>query len=199
MGFSEKSPAGLLVKREPRISAMSRNKRLSLTALLRLLRFTLLAGLVFLASTFTGCEDPKKRNPLLCDVGTATFERPLGWDAKKTEWPTLSLLTPSDVPRDLMTRMISIDAARPEQKTADVTAVDFAMKYKGILLPDPTELDGERAYWVIANGQLGKFQPTHVVIAHHKGQAYYILGGSSDRSDLSSDVQAIVKSWKWKK
>lgn len=178
---------------------MSRSKRLILSALFRPLGVPLLAGLVLLVSCLAGCEDATKRNPLLCDVGTATFERPLGWDAKKTEWPTLSLLTPSDVPRDLMTRMISIDAARPDQKTADVTAVDFAMRYKGILLPDPTELDGERAYWVIANGQLGKFQPTHVVIAHHKGQAYYILGGSSDRSDLSADVQSIIKSWKWKK
>jgi hypothetical protein len=146
-----------------------------------------------------GCGDNTQRNALLCDVGTASFERPLGWDARKTEWPTLMLLTPADVPRDLMTRMISIDAARPEQKTADVTAVDFAMRYKGILLPDSTELDGEPAYWVIANGELGKFQPTHVVIAHHKGQAYYILGGSSDRSDMTADVEAIVKSWKWKK
>ena len=146
-----------------------------------------------------GCGDNTQRNALLCDVGTASFERPLGWDARKTEWPTLMLVTPADVPRDLMTRMISIDAARPEQKTADVTAVDFAMRYKGILLPDSTELDGEPAYWVIANGELGKFQPTHVVIAHHKGQAYYILGGSSDRSDMTADVEAIVKSWKWKK
>lgn len=136
---------------------MRRNKRLCSSALFQPLRLPLLAGLFLLVSFFTGCEDAAKRNPLLCDVGTATFERPLGWDARKTEWPTLSLLTPSDIPRDLMTRMISIDAARPEQKTADVTAVDFAMKYKGILLPDPTELDGERAYWVIANGQLGKF------------------------------------------
>lgn len=146
-----------------------------------------------------GCGDSTQRQSSRFDIGTASFERPLGWDVKKTEWPTLALLTPSDVPRDLMTRMISIDAARPEQKTADVTAVDFAMRYKGILLPDATELDGEPAYWVIANGELGKFQPTHVVIAHHKGQAYYILGGSSDRSDLSADVEAIAKSWKWKK
>ena len=162
-------------------------------------RVSLLLGCSFLLLLFAGCGERLPPNPLLCDIGTATFERPLGWDAKKTEWPTLMLLTPSDIPRELMTRMISIDAARPEQKTADVTAVDFAMRYKGILLPDAIELDGEPAYWVIANGELGKFQPTYTVVAHHKGQAYYILGGSSDRSDLAADVEAIVKSWKWKK
>ena len=141
---------------------------------------------------------PTDPSRFVCDIGFASFTTPKAWNPNRSDKPTYAILTHVRETYPRITKMISIDARKPVAPTSKGLAEALAKKWKGHVLKDTVELDGNLAYRVKCVANPDRVQPVDCVAIVRDGRALMLMAGALKVGETDAAMNALVTSWKWK-
>ena len=141
---------------------------------------------------------PADASRLVCDVKFATFTTPIGWTANRSDKNSYAVLSLSDEKYPNLTRMISVDIGKPVEATTEANAISFAKQWGGKVQDASLALDGEPALRVVISPDGKSLRPIDCVLTVRNGRLFMIIAGAMRNDEISSALDELINSWKWK-
>jgi hypothetical protein len=160
----------------------------------------LLAFLFFASASFAApaAQPAAVPQPVKFPSYGASFSLPGGW----TEIPREKAgrigqwISPDSKPSQIKS-LIMIETGRPGATSAENMAKNLARNFGGVVMDDPTKLDGEPALIVRAENHDEELAPVFGLVCVHGDNVYLIMGGALKDRDVRPEIEVIRKSWKW--
>jgi hypothetical protein len=156
--------------------------------------------------TVTGCAPAAQRATLATgerlDFPTRGFRlegiTANGWQRTQLDTGKLVVqwMSTDSSPTDLRA-LVKVEAAKPTFVTAEATAAGLAKDWSGEISPEKVDLDGVRAFQVVAKNETRTLKPVVGIVAMHEGFVYLVMGGVTSGHECQSLVDEIVRAWKW--
>lgn len=160
---------------------------------------TALSALLLLAPAgFAAPASQPATRPVQFPSFGASFSLPAGW----TEIPREKAgrigqwISPDSKPQQIKS-LIMIETGRPGATSAENMAKNLARNFGGVVMDEPTKLDGEPALVVRAENHDEELAPVFGLVCVHGDNVYLIMGGALKDRDVRNEVEVIRKSWKW--
>jgi acyl carrier protein len=143
-------------------------------------------------------KDPSDASRLICDVKFATFTTPSGWTANESDKNSYAVLSLSREKYPNLTRMISVDIGKPVEATTEANAISFAKQWGGTVQDASLSVGGEPALRVVIPPDGKSLRPIDCVLTVRNGRLFMIIAGATQNDGISSALDEIIGSWKWK-
>jgi hypothetical protein len=141
-------------------------------------------------------KKPTEVKPVVAEG--ASFAEPTGWfrldsnQAKTKGW----FLPPNSPPANPK-RMIIVDIGKPTAPDARATAEGMAKDWGGVVVNEPTTLDGVPAFHVRVENRKQGMRPVEGIVVHRGGKAYMLMGGTIPGLSIAAEFEEVRKTWKW--
>ena len=143
-------------------------------------------------------KNPSDSSTYVCDVKFATFKTPKGWQPNGSDKNSYAILSRTNESYPNLSQMITVDIGKPAEPTAKASADAFAKEWRGKVEEETISLDGETALRVNIPPESNRLQPIDCILTIRNGRLFMLIAGAKEAGEVSSALDELVKSWKWK-